>query len=50
MYMNHSVYFFTLPGVVENNPDVTDGMPYTTLMFTTGHGFNYTWDGEKVGV
>ncbi|XP_037774007.1 alkaline phosphatase-like [Penaeus monodon] len=35
-------------GVVENNPDVTDGMPYTTLMFTTGHGFNYTWDGEKV--
>ncbi|XP_069991183.1 alkaline phosphatase-like [Penaeus vannamei] len=35
-------------GVVENNPDVTDGMPYTTLMFTTGHGYNYTWDGEKV--
>ncbi|XP_063595764.1 uncharacterized protein LOC134772650 [Penaeus indicus] len=43
-----SFYFFTLLGVVENNPDVTDGMPYTTLMFTTGHGFNYTWDGEKV--
>ncbi|XP_053649511.2 alkaline phosphatase isoform X3 [Cherax quadricarinatus] len=27
---------------------VTDGLPYTTLMFTTGQGYNYTWDGQKV--
>ncbi|CAL4228704.1 unnamed protein product [Meganyctiphanes norvegica] len=27
---------------------VTDGMPYTTLMFTNGPGWNFTWDGEKV--
>ncbi|KAB7500555.1 Alkaline phosphatase 4, partial [Armadillidium nasatum] len=26
---------------------VTDGLPYTTLMFTNGIGANYTWDGEK---
>ncbi|XP_071535397.1 alkaline phosphatase-like [Panulirus ornatus] len=27
---------------------VADGLPYTTLMFTTGQGYSYTWDGEKV--
>lgn len=31
-----------------NEKDVTDSLPYTTLMFTNGHGYNYTWDGEKV--
>lgn len=25
-----------------------DGLPYTTLMFTNGPGYNYTTDGEKV--
>ncbi|XP_063600536.1 alkaline phosphatase-like [Penaeus indicus] len=35
-------------GKVEFNEDVTDGMPYTTLMFTNGHGFNYTWNGKEV--
>lgn len=25
-----------------------DGLPYTTLMFTTGQGYSYTWDGTKV--
>ncbi|KAK8731360.1 hypothetical protein OTU49_007564 [Cherax quadricarinatus] len=34
-------------GVVMND-DVEDHMPFTTLMFTNGHGFNYTWNGEKV--
>ena len=27
---------------------VTDDMPHTTLMFTNGPGFNFSWDGEKV--
>ncbi|XP_045602749.1 alkaline phosphatase isoform X2 [Procambarus clarkii] len=35
-------------GVVMNEDDVSDHMPYTTLMFTNGHGFNYTWTGEEV--
>nr|XP_045594863.1 alkaline phosphatase-like [Procambarus clarkii] len=34
-------------GVVRNK-HVTDGLPYTTLMFAVGHGYNYTWDGHKV--
>ncbi|XP_045594862.2 alkaline phosphatase [Procambarus clarkii] len=34
-------------GVVKNRY-VTDGLPYTTLMFATGPGYNYTWDGHKV--
>lgn len=25
-----------------------DNMPYTTLMFTNGPGFNYTTDGSRV--
>ncbi|KAK8728668.1 hypothetical protein OTU49_009083 [Cherax quadricarinatus] len=33
---------------ITTNVYVTDGLPYTTLMFTTGHGYNYTWDGQKV--
>ncbi|XP_069975298.1 alkaline phosphatase, tissue-nonspecific isozyme [Penaeus vannamei] len=31
-----------------NYEKVTDGLPFTTLMFTNGFGFNYTWNGEKV--
>ncbi|KAK3866890.1 hypothetical protein Pcinc_027600 [Petrolisthes cinctipes] len=27
---------------------ITDGLPYTTLMFTTGQGYNYYYDGTKV--
>ncbi|CAL4126004.1 unnamed protein product [Meganyctiphanes norvegica] len=27
---------------------VADGLPYTTLMFTSGPGWNFSWDGEKV--
>ncbi|XP_018019831.1 membrane-bound alkaline phosphatase isoform X2 [Hyalella azteca] len=27
---------------------VTDGMPHMTLMFTTGPGFNFSYDGTKV--
>ncbi|KAK4307956.1 hypothetical protein Pmani_020316 [Petrolisthes manimaculis] len=26
---------------------ITDGLPYTTLMFTTGQGYNYYYDGTK---
>lgn len=36
------------PGTALYEEGVTDGMEHTTLMFTTGPGFNYTWDGEKV--
>lgn len=35
-------------GLVHDNVYVTDGLPYTTLMFTAGQGYNYTWDGQKV--
>lgn len=35
-------------GVVMNEEDVSDHLPYTTLMFTNGHGFNYSWNGEHV--
>ncbi|KAB7502006.1 Alkaline phosphatase, tissue-nonspecific isozyme, partial [Armadillidium nasatum] len=30
------------------NKDVRDNLPYTTLMFTTGFGANYSWNGERV--
>lgn len=35
-------------GKVMNEDDVSDHLPYTTLMFTNGEGFNYTWDGQEV--
>ncbi|XP_045139369.1 alkaline phosphatase-like [Portunus trituberculatus] len=35
-------------GVTLNENDVSDHLPYTTLMFTTGEGFNYTWNGSEV--
>nr|QYL02844.1 alkaline phosphatase [Scylla paramamosain] len=35
-------------GVTINEEDVSDHLPYTTLMFTTGEGFNYTWNGTEV--
>ncbi|KAK3868630.1 hypothetical protein Pcinc_025993 [Petrolisthes cinctipes] len=35
-------------GTVINEDDVSDHMPYTTLMFTNGPGFNYTWNGAEV--
>lgn len=27
---------------------VRDNLPYATLMFTTGFGANYSWNGERV--
>lgn len=35
-------------GTTINDEDVSDGLPYTTLMFTNGEGFNYTWNGTDV--
>lgn len=35
-------------GVTMNEDDVSDHLPYTTLMFTTGEGFNYTWNGTDI--
>ncbi|XP_066946181.1 alkaline phosphatase-like [Macrobrachium rosenbergii] len=35
-------------GIVETSDDVSDGLPFTTLMFTNGHGYNFTWDGHGV--
>ncbi|XP_068249172.1 alkaline phosphatase-like [Palaemon carinicauda] len=35
-------------GLVETSDDVSDGLPFTTLMFTNGHGYNFTWDGHGV--
>ena len=35
-------------GKVMNEDDVSDHLPYTTLMFTNGEGFNYTWNGTEV--
>ncbi|KAG0711114.1 Alkaline phosphatase, tissue-nonspecific isozyme [Chionoecetes opilio] len=35
-------------GKVMNEEDVSDHLPYTTLMFTNGEGFNYTWNGTEV--
>lgn len=35
-------------GKVMNEDDISDHMPYTTLMFTNGQGFNYTWNGTEV--
>ncbi|XP_068248900.1 alkaline phosphatase-like [Palaemon carinicauda] len=35
-------------GLVETSEDISDGLPYTTLMFTNGPGFNYTWNHLKV--
>lgn len=35
-------------GIIETSTDVSDGLPFTTLMFTNGHGYNYTWNGKTV--
>eukprot|EP00397_Hematodinium_sp_SG-2012_P034091 GEMP01036519.1.p1 GENE.GEMP01036519.1~~GEMP01036519.1.p1 ORF type:complete len:570 (+),score=35.91 GEMP01036519.1:238-1947(+) len=35
-------------GVTINEDDVSDHLPFTTLMFTNGHGYNYSWNGEHV--
>ncbi|XP_064096223.1 alkaline phosphatase-like [Macrobrachium nipponense] len=34
-------------GLIETSEDVSDGLPYTTLMFTNGPGYNFTWN-DKV--
>ncbi|KAK4311817.1 hypothetical protein Pmani_016712 [Petrolisthes manimaculis] len=33
---------------VSNLKDVTDELPHSTLMFSMGQGYNYTWNGTKV--
>ncbi|KAK3866893.1 hypothetical protein Pcinc_027603 [Petrolisthes cinctipes] len=34
---------------VSNLEDVTDELPHSTLMFSMGQGYNYTWNGTKAG-
>lgn len=43
--MFHNVFF--LLGMTGDISKI-DNMPYTTLMFTNGPGFNYTTDGSRV--
>ncbi|XP_066946232.1 alkaline phosphatase-like [Macrobrachium rosenbergii] len=35
-------------GVVTESEEISDGLPFTTLTFANGHGFNYSFDGNKV--
>ncbi|XP_066946237.1 alkaline phosphatase-like [Macrobrachium rosenbergii] len=35
-------------GIVTESEDVSDGLPFTTLTFATGHGFNYSFNGNEV--
>ncbi|XP_068249188.1 alkaline phosphatase-like [Palaemon carinicauda] len=35
-------------GIVTESDDISDGLPYTTLTFANGHGFNYSWNGIEV--
>lgn len=39
---------FSVPGISGDISKI-DNMPYTTLMFTNGPGYNYTTDGSRVG-
>ncbi|KAK7023361.1 hypothetical protein SK128_005257 [Halocaridina rubra] len=35
-------------GIVTETEDISDGLPFTTLMFTNGQGYNYSWNGKEV--
>ncbi|XP_064096246.1 alkaline phosphatase-like isoform X2 [Macrobrachium nipponense] len=35
-------------GVVTESEQISDGLPFTTLTFANGHGFNYSFNGNEV--
>ncbi|XP_064096244.1 alkaline phosphatase-like isoform X2 [Macrobrachium nipponense] len=35
-------------GIVTESEDISDGLPFTTLTFANGHGFNYSFNGKEV--
>ncbi|XP_064096250.1 alkaline phosphatase-like [Macrobrachium nipponense] len=35
-------------GVVTESEEISDGLPFTTLTFANGHGFNYSFNGNEV--
>jgi hypothetical protein len=46
----HSILHFDVlnAGTSFYKDGVSDGMPHMTLMFTTGPGYNFSYDGTKV--